>query len=78
MTDISTIRLRHSTVDGHSEEKTFFSVTEAQRFAHHWIGPHPEIGRGYAVSGDGIGKIEARGITLAALFPVPGSAEPAS
>ena len=78
MTDSSTIRLRYSSVDGHAEERAFSSVAEAQRFAHHWIGPHPEIGRGYAVSGDGIGKIEARGITLAALFPAPGSAEPAA
>ncbi len=78
MTDTPTIRLRYSSVDGHAEEKTFSSVADAQRFAHHWIGPHPEIGRGYAVSGDGIGKIEARGISLAALFPPPGGAEPAS
>jgi len=78
MTDSSTIRLRYSSVDGHAEERAFSSVAEAQRFAHRWIGPHPEIGRGYAVSGDGIGKIEARGITLAALFPTPGSAEPTS
>jgi hypothetical protein len=78
MTDTSAIRLRYSSFDGHAEEKTFSSVAEAQRFAHHWVGPHPEIGRGYAVSGDGIGKIEARGITLAALFPAPGSEEPAS
>jgi len=78
MTNTSTIRLRYSSVDGHAEEKTFSSVAEAQRFAHNWIGSHPEIGRGYAVSGDGIGKIEAKGITLAVLFPAPGSAEPAS
>ncbi len=78
MTDTSTIRLRYSSVDGHAEERAFSSVAEAQRFAHHWIGPYPEIGRGYAVSGDGIGKIEAKGITLAVLFPPPGSAEPAS
>ena len=62
----------------HAEEQAFSALTDAQRFAHDWIGPHPEIGRGYAVSGDGIGKIEARGITLTALFPAPGSAEPAS
>ncbi len=78
MTSTPTIRLRYSSVDGHAEEKTFSSVADAQRFAHDWIGPHPEIGRGYAVSGDGIGKIEAKGITLAVLFPPPGSAEPAS
>jgi hypothetical protein len=78
MTSTPTIRLRYRSVDGHAEEKTFSSVADAQRFAHHWIGPRPEIGRGYAVSGDGIGKIEARGITLAALFPPPGSAEQAS
>ena len=78
MTDTSTIRLRYSSVDGHDEEQAFSALTDAQRFAHDWIGPHPEIGRGYAVSGDGIGKIEARGISLAALFPAPGSAEPAS
>jgi hypothetical protein len=71
MTEKSNIRLRYSSVDGCTKEQSFTSLADAQRFAHHWIGPHPEIGRTYAISGDGIGKIEAAGVTLAALFPEP-------
>ena len=62
--------LFYTSIDGCTIEETYHSIADAQEFAHHWIGEHPEIGRGYAVSGDGIGKIQAWGVTLAALFPV--------
>ena len=78
MTEKTDIRLRYRSVDGCTKKQKFTSLADAQRFAHHWIGPHPEIGRGYAISGDGIGKIEAAGVTLAALFPEPGIKEQAT
>ena len=74
MTDTS-ILVRYRSIDGCDIEETFQSLPDAQRFAHHWIGEHPEIGRGYAVSGDGVGKIEPWGVSLADLFPAPGSKE---
>jgi len=41
----------------------------AQKYAQLMIGTHPEIGRLYAISHDGIGKIMATGCKLADLFP---------
>lgn len=77
MTETPTIHLRYSSIDGHVEVESFSCLADAQRFAHHWVGPHPEIGRNYAISGDGISKIEAMGISLVALFPSPDSSEEA-
>ncbi len=74
MTDTS-ILVRYRSIDGCCIEETFHVLADAQIFAHHWIGEHPEIGRGYAVSGDGVGKIETWGASLADLFPAPGSKE---
>ena len=78
MTEKPAIHLRYSSVDGCTKKQSFASLADAQRFAHHWIGPHPEIGRAYAISGDSVGKIEADGVTLAALFPEPGCKEQAT
>jgi hypothetical protein len=63
------IKLRYSSVDGFTETKTFDTVEAASAYARHWIGNHPEIGSHYAVSDDGIGKIEVTGATLRQLFP---------
>lgn len=70
MTDTAIILL-YCSIDGCAIEETFHALADAQRFAHHWVGEHPELGRGYAVSGDGIGKIRAWGVSLADLFPPP-------
>jgi hypothetical protein len=69
------IIVHYRSVDGCAIEETFHLLCDAQRFAHHWIGAHPEIGRGYAISGDGIGRIKAWGVSLAALFPAPTGTE---
>lgn len=63
------IKVNYSAVDGGRESRKFKSLAGAQKYAQHWIGRHPEIGSHYAVSGDGIGKIEVTGAALAELFP---------
>jgi hypothetical protein len=63
------INVVYSSVDGCRTKRTFTTIEAARKFAHHWVGPHPEIGRGYAASGDGIGKITVSGASLADLFP---------
>jgi hypothetical protein len=69
-----TIHVRYSSIDGHSERRRFKLLRNAKLFAHKWVGEHPEIGSRYAASGDGVGKIECAGCTLAELFPEPGAA----
>ena len=63
------IVVRYSSVDGHHETKSFAAVKDAQAFAHHWIGAHPDNGSSYAVSDDGVGKITVSGARLTELFP---------
>lgn len=63
------ITVRYSSIDGASERRTYATIKGAQKFAHHMIGAHPEIGCGYAVSDDGIGKVTVSGSTLVELFP---------
>jgi hypothetical protein len=62
------ITVRYSSVDGYTETQTFDTIVAARDYARAWIGVHPEIGSRYAVSDDGIGKIEVEGATLGALF----------
>lgn len=63
------IQLHYWSVDGVHKHENFSTLEEAQTWAQDWIGRYPEIGRGYAISGDGIGKITARGCSLQELFP---------
>ena len=72
MNDPTDIQVRYSTVDRHSETRRFATLEAAREYAQYWVGPSPEIGCGYAISGDGIGKIEVSGIPLATLFPGAG------
>ncbi|MGC9271271.1 hypothetical protein [Acidiphilium sp.] len=69
MTNQTIIRVRYSSIDGASRARTFTTIEAARTFAHHWVGKTPEMGGRYAISGDGIGKIEVRGTTLDILFP---------
>ncbi len=69
MNDQTPIKVRYSSVDRHSETRVFDSIDAAREFAQYWVGRHPEMGGSYAISGDGIGKIEVRGTTLDILFP---------
>jgi hypothetical protein len=63
------ISVLYTTVDRCRVKRQFKTLAGAQRFAHKWLGETPEIGSYYAVSSDGIGKIECAGCTLYELFP---------
>jgi hypothetical protein len=65
------IMVYYTSIDGAEKADAFNTVEEAGAWARHWVGDHPEIGSSYAVSGDGIGKIEVMGAELADLFPSP-------
>ena len=66
------IKLKYSSVDSRGGKwRSFKTLPRARAFAQHWVGKYPEIGANYAVSGDGIGKIEAKGIALKDLFGDP-------
>jgi hypothetical protein len=65
------ITVRYFSIDRYRETRHYRTLKGAQRYAHHWIGAHPEIGQGYAISGDGVGRITCKGCTLRELFPEP-------
>jgi hypothetical protein len=71
MTDTSDIIVYYSTVDGYRTSKRFrlSDLPKAKLYAQEWIGKYPSMGSHYAVSDDGIGKIEVAGATLHDLFP---------
>lgn len=62
-----TVYLR--SVDGFSKTRKYKTLAGAQKFAQDYAGKHPEIGSGYAISGDGVCRIMVKGITLKELFP---------
>ena len=63
------ITVRYTSVDRFSETRKFKTLKGAQRFAQKWVGDHPDLGRWYAVSFDGIGKVVVSGCSLEDLFP---------
>lgn len=69
MTTAAVIVVTYTSIDHFRKQRRFKTLAGAQRFAHRYVGPHPDQGSTYAVSDDGIGKIEVRGATLADLFP---------
>lgn len=62
------IHILYTAVDGARMNRKFKTMPGARKFAHNMVGRYPEIGNHYAVSGDGIGKIEVTGATLTQLF----------
>lgn len=66
------IRVTYQSVDGYRQTRTFKTLAGARRFAQTWIGPTPDIGWGYAISADGIGKITVDGCGLEELFRAGG------
>ncbi len=66
---MATITVYYSAVDGYRQTKVFKTVAGASKYATRRLGATPEMGSHYAVSGDGIGKIEATGCPLIDLFP---------
>lgn len=65
------IIVTYTSMDRARRRRNFATLVAARRFAHYWVGAHPELAAHYAVSGDGIGKIEVRGCALRDLFPPP-------
>lgn len=65
----TTITVRYSAVDGARSSRKFGTLKGARAFAHKMVGPHPEMGFRYAISGDGIGKVTVEGVSLEELFP---------
>lgn len=64
------IKVRYSSIDRYSESRRFKTLAGARKYAAKWVGEHPEIGSYYAVSGDGVGKIEVSGdASLKDIFP---------
>lgn len=63
------ITVRYNAIDGYSKTGRFKTLAGARRFAQQYVGEHPDMGSGYAVSFDGVGKVTVRGASLAALFP---------
>jgi hypothetical protein len=70
------ITVRYSSIDRYRKTRKFKTLAGARRFAHTWVGEHPDLGSTYAVSFDGIGKVTVDGATLAELFPPPADALP--
>ena len=64
----------------HNRERTmsrrpFHSLAEAQAWAAERVGPTPELGTNYAVSGDGVVTLYWAGTTAAELFPALAQAD---
>ena len=72
---MSEIKVRYSSVDGYRESRKFKSAAGAGKYARKLVGDHPDIGSHYAVSSDGIGKVEIEGASFAELFPSREKAE---
>jgi hypothetical protein len=72
------IVVTYKSIDRCYKRRSFKTLAGAQGFAHLMVGPHPEIGTifQYAVSSDGIGKVEVRGASLEELFPAPAAVLP--
>jgi len=63
------IKIRYSAVDGVSKRKSFKTLAGARKYAIAMLGPYPSFGSYYAVSDDGIGKIEViEGVRMRQLF----------
>lgn len=63
------ITLVFSSVDGWRSRKVYKTLQGAQKAAWLRLGRHPEIGAGYAISGDGVCKVYVSGCSLWDLFP---------
>ena len=56
------IKVRYSAVDGFNKLKSFKTLKGARKYAQAMVGKNPDFGSYYAISGDGIGKIEVLGV----------------
>jgi len=51
------IVVRYKAIDGFAQTRRFKTLAGARRFAQRCVGRMPEVGSGYAVSADGVGRI---------------------
>lgn len=72
------ITVLYQTIDRFSKSGKFKTLAGAQKFAQKWVGATPDISSTYqyAVSSDGVGKVQVRGegkdgktVTIWDLFP---------
>lgn len=63
------IKISYEAVDGFRQVRSFYTLTLAQKYAVERVGEYPEMGAGYAIAGDGVGKVMADGVALESLFP---------
>jgi hypothetical protein len=68
MTEPRRIKLYFSTVDHCRWVKQYKTLDGARKAALKQLGP-PEVGSTYAISGDGVCKVQVVGATLKELFP---------
>ena len=61
----------YTSVDRCRIRRKFRTLDGARAFAQKYVGKHPDQGMFYAVSDDGVGKIEVSGCSLDDLFPPP-------
>lgn len=62
------ITVFYQAIDGARITRQFKTLKGANRFAAEYVGDHPTIGAGYAVSDDGVGKVTVTGCSLRELF----------
>jgi hypothetical protein len=62
------ITVYYTACDGSRITRSYKTIEGARKFAKEYVGASPEIGGLYAVSGDGVGRVEVEGCTLWELF----------
>jgi hypothetical protein len=65
------IKVRYSSVDGFRKTYTYATVEGAKKKMADLLGQYYDIGPSYAVSGDGIGKVQLEGATFEELGYTP-------
>jgi hypothetical protein len=63
------IIVTYTSIDHCYKRRAFRTLAGARAYAQRAIGEAPDLGSCYAVSSDGVGKIEVRGASLNDLFP---------
>lgn len=67
----ASIQIKYSSIDGARRTRKFQTLDAARSFAIRCVGEDHDIGRAYAVSADGVGKIEVSGVSLQDLLAPP-------
>ena len=63
------MKITYTSIDGVRKTRSFKSLKGARKFARTMVGPQHAEGGHYAVSNDGVGKIEWAGVSRSELFP---------